>query len=129
MVVVGAAAALHADGLGGGDLDVIDILPIEERLEDGVAEAEGEQVLDGFLAQVVVDPIDLVRSQEAGHSAIQFHRAGEVVAEWLFDHDAIPRAAGFSVKRAGAGEVFDDDIEEARFGGEVEEPVAGQLPL
>ncbi len=59
-VVERAAAAFHAHGLGGRDLDVIDELPVQERLEDRVAEAEGQQVLHGLLAQVVVDAVDLM---------------------------------------------------------------------
>ena len=51
---------LDADGLGGGDLHVIDVAPVPDRLEHAVAEAEHEQVLDGFLAEIVIDAIDLV---------------------------------------------------------------------
>ena len=58
-VVEGPAAAFHAHGLSGGDLHVIDILPVQQRLEDRVAEAEGQQVLYRLLAEVMVDAVDL----------------------------------------------------------------------
>ena len=59
MFVERAAAAFHADRFRGRDLHVIDILAIEQRLEDGVAEAKRQQVLHRVLAQIVVDAIDL----------------------------------------------------------------------
>jgi len=37
---------------------VVDALPRPERLEDRVSEAEDQDVLDGLLAEVVVDPED-----------------------------------------------------------------------
>ena len=45
--------------LGHGDLDVVHVAAIPERLEDAVAEPEDEQVADRLLAQVVIDAVDL----------------------------------------------------------------------
>ena len=59
-VVEGASAPFHAYRLGGRDLDVIDELPVQQGLEDRVAETEGQQILYRFLAQVMVDSVDLV---------------------------------------------------------------------
>ena len=44
--------------LGDGDL-TSRRAAVPDRLEDGVGEPQGQDVLDGLLAQVVVDPIDL----------------------------------------------------------------------
>ena len=57
LVVAGARA--DAFFLGDRDLHVVDVLLIEQRLEDAVREAQHQDVLDGFLAEVVVDPVDL----------------------------------------------------------------------
>jgi hypothetical protein len=54
-----AAAALSADSLLEGDLDVRDVVLVEGALEERVAKAEDEQVLDHLLAKVVVNPEDL----------------------------------------------------------------------
>ena len=62
-LVVVAAALLDADGLGHGDLHVVDVAPIPDGLEDAVGEPERHQVLDGLLPEVVIDPIDLVLGQ------------------------------------------------------------------
>ena len=64
-LLVELAAALDAEVLGHGDLDVVDVAPVPERLEDAVAEAEDHQVADGLLAQVVVDAVDLRLVEDA----------------------------------------------------------------
>jgi hypothetical protein len=58
-LLVERPALLDADRLGDGDLHVVDVAPVPERLEDAVAEPEDQQVADGLLAQVVVDAVDL----------------------------------------------------------------------
>ena len=62
-LLVELAAALDADLLGDGDLHVVDVLAVPERLEDAVREAEDEEVLDRLLAEVVIDPEDLRSSK------------------------------------------------------------------
>ena len=53
------AAAFHADRFGRRDLDVVDIAAIPERLENTVAEAERQDVLNGFFAEVMIDAVDV----------------------------------------------------------------------
>ncbi len=50
----------HAHRLGHGDLDVIDIVAVPQRLENRVGKTEDEDILDGLFAQVVVDAVDLI---------------------------------------------------------------------
>ena len=57
VVVVGPV--LDAERLGDGDLNVVDVIAVPDRLEDRVGEAEDHDVLDGLFAQVVVDAVDL----------------------------------------------------------------------
>ncbi len=54
-----AAARFHADRLRHGDLDMIDVAAIPDGLEDSIRETEHQNVLDGFLAQVMIDAVDL----------------------------------------------------------------------
>ena len=70
--LVEAAAVLDAELLGHGDLDVVDVAAVPDRLEDGVGEAQGQDVLDRLLAQVVVDAEDLVLVE----GAVQRRRRG-----------------------------------------------------
>ena len=39
---------------------MVDMVAVPERLEDAVGEAQHQDVLDRFLAEEVIDPIDLV---------------------------------------------------------------------
>ena len=60
--VVVAGAAADADVLGHGDLHVVDVVGVPDRLEHGVGEAHRQDVLDRLLAEVVVDPEDRARA-------------------------------------------------------------------
>src|SRR5437660_941281 len=82
-VVVVARAALPRDLLGRRDLVLLDEAAIPDRLEDAVREAEHQRVLDGLLAQVVIDAVDLPLLEDRLERAVQVQRRGEVVAERL----------------------------------------------
>ena len=55
-VLVETAAGADPESLCDGDLHVVDPAPVPDRLEDRVGEPQRQQVLDGVLAQVVIDP-------------------------------------------------------------------------
>ncbi len=59
-IVVVIAAAFDADGFGDGDLHLLDVARVPQRLEQRIAEAQRQQVLHAFLAEVVVDAKDAV---------------------------------------------------------------------
>ena len=126
MIVKGAAAPLHAHRLGHRDLHVLDVLAVEQRLEDGVAEAEGQEVLDRVLPQVMVDAIDLIGPQETQNVPVELHGAREIETERLFDNHASPRSLALAIDQSRAGQVFDDAAEILRIGRQVGQPVAGQ---
>ena len=71
-LVVVAGAGADADVLGRGDLHVVDVVAVPQRLEHAVGEAERQHVLDGLLAQVVVDAEDLRLVEDAQHPAVEF---------------------------------------------------------
>ena len=129
VIVEGAAPSLHADRFRDGDLHVIHMFAVEERLEDGVAEAKRQQVLHRFLAEIMVDPVDLIGPKKAQEVAVEGQRAGKVVAERLFDDDARPGTVFFAADQSRAGQAFDDGAEELRVGRQVEQAIAGELPL
>ena len=62
--VVEAAAVADAELLVDGDLHVIDVVAVPDRLEHAVGEAQHQDVLDRFLAEIMIDPIDLVLVDE-----------------------------------------------------------------
>ncbi len=85
-----AAAALHANGFGYGNLYVIDITAVPDRLEDSVGETESHNVLNGFLAQIMVDPVDLLFVRHFEDLLIQNLRRFQIVTERFFNNDSAP---------------------------------------
>ena len=69
------APLLDADALRGGDLHVVHVLAVPERLEDRVGEPEHQEVLDRLLAQVVIDAVHLVLGEGATDARVQRDRA------------------------------------------------------
>ena len=108
-VVVVLAAAADADGLGDGDLDVVDPARVPQRLEEGVGEPGDEEVLDALLAEVVVDPEDLRLVEDPADGVVDRAGGGEVVADRLLEDDA-----GALVDDADLVEALADRAEELR---------------
>ena len=69
--LVEAAAVLDADALGHGDLHLLDVAAVPDRLEDGVGEAQRQDVLHRLFAHVVVDAEDLVLVEGAVHGGVE----------------------------------------------------------
>ena len=126
-VVIRAPAAGHAHFLGHRDLHRGDVPAVPDRLEDAVAEPEGQDVLDRLLAQVMVDAIDLALVEHARDLAVQGPGAGEVVAERLLDDHPAPGGLLLpGIDQAGLAQVRDDRREELGRDGQVIDPVAAR---
>ena len=54
-----ACPMLHAQRLCGGNLDMVEVPPVPERLEDRIGKPEHQDILNGFLGKVVVDAENL----------------------------------------------------------------------
>ena len=122
-----AAAPLDADGLGPGDLDVVDEVVVPDRLEDAVREAEHQQVLDGLFSEVVVDAIDLLLVQDLVDLAVERARRLQVDAERLFDDDARERPPRHGARgQLGLPQAADDGRERRGRRRQIEHPVARQ---
>src|SRR3954465_8831486 len=102
------ATSLHAEALSHRDLDILDVVPIPDRLEKRVREPEVEDVLDSFLPQVMIDAEDGVLVEELAKDPVQLLRRRHIASERLLDNDA-------SVRRAvRLRELTDDAWEHAR---------------
>ena len=121
------AAPFDPDIFRHRDLDVVDVAPVPDRLEDAVGEAEDQDILDGLLAQVVIDPVHLGLGKNRVDRLVQRLGALEVVAEGLLDDHPLPSLAGASDARRT--EALHDHREELRRRSEVEDPVAVRAPL
>ena len=121
--VVESAAGLDAYRLGRGDLHVVDVIAIPQRLENAVGKAQYKDVLDRLLAEEMVDPVSLVLAQDSTNLRIERARRGEVVTEGLLDDDAPPGAVRL-VGQAGAAQLLDDGPEVFVGNRQVEQHVA-----
>src|SRR5690349_14614207 len=95
VVVPGPAA--DPDVLGHGDLYVVHVAAVPDRLVHGVGEPQRQDVLYGLLAQIVVDAEDRVRAEHRVHDLVELPGAGQVMAERLLDHHPPPRPTALGV--------------------------------
>ena len=101
---------------------MVDVVGVPHRREEGVGEAEGEEVLHRLLPEVVIDPVDLLLAPVGEQPAIQLPRRGEIAAEGLLDDDPPrPREPG----EARAVELPIDQREQVGGDRQVDERVAG----
>ena len=91
-LVVERAPIGDVERLGHRDLDGRHVLGIPDRFQEPVGEAEVDQVLDGLLAQEVVDPEDARLVEDPMERVVEAPRPGQVAPE-RFLHDD-PRAVG-----------------------------------
>ena len=125
--VVVAGAPLDPARLGVGDLHVVDVVAVPQRLEQQVGEAEDEDVLYGALPEVMVDAVELVLAVVAVQALVERLGALEVVAEGLLDHE--PPPAPVLARQPAAGDAVCGDAELARPDGEIEHEIGWEAVL
>ena len=81
---------VDAERLGHVDLHVVDVVPVPDRLEEAVGEAEGQDVLRRLLAEEVVDAEDLILVEVLVQHVVEGDRAGQVGPEGLLHDDPRP---------------------------------------
>jgi hypothetical protein len=86
-IVVETLSAFEANRLADRDLHVIDAARVPQRLEHHVGKAQRHQVLDRFLAKVMVDPEDLFLGKGGGDSIVDPGGRSEIVAQRFFKAD------------------------------------------
>ncbi len=120
--VVVSGAGADADVLGHGDLHVVDVVAVPDRLEHAVGEPERQDVLHRLLAEVVVDAEHALAREDIGDDTVQLLRRREIVPERLLDDHPAPALVcrGESV----LAELGDHDGKERRRDGQVEGVVA-----
>ena len=112
--VVELAPPADADRFGGRDLDMVDVAAVPHRFDHRVGEARHHDVADRFLAEIMIDPVDLGLVHQLQQALVERPRRGQIVAERLFDQqppksaldprregDAPPGCVAISAKKAG----------------------------
>jgi len=118
---------LHPDRLGRGDGDKVHVFFVPERLENRIGEPEREDVLNGFLAQIMVDTEDLVLFEIGEQNGVECLRGFQVVANGFLHHQ--PRVVPV-LGESGRAQVLGNFAEEAGWRGHVEHAVRlGAPPL
>ena len=125
-LVVVAGPALDPEAFRHGDLDALHQVAVPQGLEDGVGEPEDQEVPDGFLAQVVVDPVDLGFVEIAVDLLVEGDGRVQVFAEGLFHHQPGP-ARG--LVEAGLAQAIDGRQKGRGRQGQVKDPVAREMVL
>ncbi len=120
--VIEAAAAADINGFRHGDLDMIDVIAIPDRLEHAVGEAEHQDVLHRLFAEIVVDAIDLVLVDDLEQVVVELPRGRQIGAERLFDHQSPPGVV-LLMQQAGAPQFLADRFERGRRHRQVEQVV------
>src|SRR6202012_3787021 len=115
----------NAELLLDGDLDMVDMIAIPDRLENAVGKAQHQDVLYRFLAEIMVDPINLLLVHELLEFMVELLGRFQIGAEGLFDDEPPPRAV--LRQHACAGKRFCDRQERAWRGGEIKQPIAAGL--
>ena len=86
--LVERAARPDAELLADCDLRVADLPATPQRLEQRIAEAQCQQVLDRLLAEIVIDAVDLPLRDHGADDGIDPARRLAVLAERFLEHDA-----------------------------------------
>src|SRR6266404_1387428 len=111
-VIVVRRASAYALGLRNRYLHMIDKARGPDWLEDRVGEAEHHQILDGLLAEVMIDSKNLTLVEMPRELAVDLRRACEIVADWFFHHDAGKRTPGLMrMNQPGLGQSFGTSVD------------------
>ena len=107
---------------------MIDVARVPERLENRVGKPQHQDVLRGFLAEEMIDPVGLLFGEGIAHDAIELARRGEIGAERFFDDDARPASFAGLVQARGF-QVLEDRLELVGRDREIKETVAARAAL
>ena len=102
---------LQPDRLADGDLDMIDMRAVPQRLEHQIGKPQRQQILHRFLAEIMIDPENPVLGESRGDRVIDLAARSEVESQGLFEREPdIVRG------KADCGKASDDRLEQARCG-------------
>jgi len=89
-LVVVPSSAFHTNGFRDGNLDMIDIVLVPDRLQHAISKTEHQHILHCLFAQIVIDAVDLVFVEMHLNGAIEQAGGIEIMTKGLFDNHAAP---------------------------------------
>ena len=103
--LVKTPAGPDPDRFGRGDLHVINMITIPNRLKDAVGKAQRQDTLDRVFSQKMVDPENLIFAQRPQKAGIQITSRLQAVPERLLYDDPSPISARVSAAGLLSGQV------------------------
>ena len=125
--IIEARPVTDIDCLGRSDLDMINVIAVPHRLIKRVGEPKHEQVLNGFLAQIVVDSVDLRLRQDLMNRQVKLARRDQVVSERLLNNH--PPPAVFLMDHIGRSKVGYGYLIQIGRNGQVVDPIGSSFAL
>ena len=92
--VVISAPMAHGDLFCDRDLYMVDVVAVPDRFENRIGEPEYQEILNGFFAEIVVDPKNLILRKYGSDRAIEFFCRLQVASDRFFQNES-SRPAGF----------------------------------
>ena len=114
-----ASATLSSEWFLEGDDDGGNVVAVPSGPEDSIPEPDGHQILHHFLAQVVINSVQLFLFEERGQVVGKGRRGLGIFSEWFLDDDASPSR----FCHGGLLQVGRHRDEDGRRQGQVEKPV------
>src|SRR4029453_3051496 len=84
---VEAGARLNSECFRSRDLYLVDVVRVPEGRENRVRKSQDKNVLRGFLAEEMINPICLLFGKGIADHAIEFPCWSGAAAEWFFGDD------------------------------------------
>ena len=88
--VIITGTAFNTVGFRMGDLHMINVMPIPQRFENQIIKAQYQQILHCFLANVMINAVNLVFAQMLFQTLLQQLGGGQIVSKGFFNHHASP---------------------------------------
>jgi hypothetical protein len=88
--IIITTARFDADLFSDRNLHVIDIISVPDRLENAVAKAENQNILHGFLAEIMIDAENLIFLKDRAQFFIQSFSRFQIAPERFFKNETPP---------------------------------------
>ncbi len=126
--IVITATLFNTELLCDGDLDVVHVVAIPDRLEDAVAKSKNEYVLHRLFAEVMIDAIDLLLFDQLEERSIKLLCRLKIAAERLLVNES-PPVAVLLFPQPVLDDLLRDVGKQCRRRCEIKEKIVGDLML
>src|SRR5215475_9077578 len=123
-ILVVASTGADAFVLSHRNLHMIDVFLIPQWFENGIGKTHDQEILDGFLAEVVIDTKKLALVDDLRQSVINGTGAGQVPAQRLFHNDTCLRPLRRPGDESGALQLLYTGDNELGRNSEIEHAIA-----